>query len=88
MPKNSLNIKCFVRLIKIVFFRTDVFNDIAVTKMFQKASILRRIFMAEAKIRPDSRQRRPHKIATTLERELHFDVFRLSFKTVFDEFDS
>ena len=39
--------------------------------------------MVEAKTRHDSRQRRLHKIATTLERELHVDVFRFKFKNVF-----
>ena len=39
--------------------------------------------MVEVKTARDSRQRRLHKNATTLERELHFDVFRLKFKNVF-----
>ena len=38
--------------------------------------------MVEVKTTRDSRQRRLHKNATTLERELHFDVFDLKFKSV------
>ena len=64
-------------------FRTDVFNDVVLTKMLQNAGVLRGIFMVEAKTRRDSRQPRLHKIVTTLERELHFDVFRLKFKILF-----
>ena len=64
-------------------FQTDVLNDVFFTKMLQKPNVLRRIFMVEVKTTRDSRQRRLHKIATTLKRELHFDVFRLKFKSVF-----
>ena len=60
-----------------------MFNDVAITKMLQKARVLRGNFMVEAKNSRDPRRRRLHKIATTLERELHFDVFRLKFKSVF-----
>ena len=39
--------------------------------------------MVEVKTTRDSRRRLLHEIVTTLERELHFDVFRLKFKSVF-----
>ena len=64
-------------------FQTDVLNDVAITKMLQKACVLRGIFMVEVKTTRDSRQRRLRKIVTTLARELHFDVFCLKFKSVF-----
>ena len=57
-----------------------MFNDVAITKMLQKPCVLRGVFMVEVKTTRDSRQHRLHKIVTTLERELHFDVFRLKFK--------
>ena len=65
---------------KIVFFRTDVFNDVAITKMLQKPGVLQPFFMVEAKTIRESRQHRLHKIVTTPTRELHFSVFRLKFK--------
>ena len=45
-------------------------------------------FMVEVKTTRDSRQHRLHKIVTTLERELHFDVFRFKYKTFFPEWAS
>ena len=74
---------CFEDFMKIVFFRADVFNDVAITKMLQKPCVLQGVFMVEVKTTRDSRQHRLHKIVTTLERELHFDVFRLKFKIFF-----
>ena len=64
-------------------FRADVFNDVAITKMLQKPCVLQRFFMVEVKTTRDPRQHRLHEIVTTLERELHFDVFRLKFKICF-----
>ena len=64
-------------------FQTDALNDVFFTDMLRKPCVLRLIFMVEVKTTRDSRRRRLHKIATTLERELHFDVFRLKFKSVF-----
>ena len=64
----------------VSFFRTDVFNDVAITKMLQKTSVLRVFFRVEAKITRESRQHRLHKIFTTPTRELHFSVFRLKIK--------
>ena len=61
-------------------FRTDVFNDVAITKMLQKPCVLQPFFMVEAKTIRESRQHRLHKIVTTPTRELHFSVFRLKFK--------
>ena len=63
-------------------FQTDALNDVFFTKMLQKLYVLLGIFMVEVKTTRDSRRRRLHKIVTTLERELHFDVFRLKFKNV------
>ena len=64
-------------------FQTDALNDVFFIKMLQKPCVLQGIFMVEVKTRRDSRRRRLHKIVTTLERELHFDVFRLKFKIFF-----
>ena len=64
-------------------FQTDALNEVAIAKMLQTPRVLRGIFMVEVKTTRDSRRRRLHKIATTLRRELHFDVFRLKFKSVF-----
>ena len=57
-----------------------MFNDVAITKMLQKPCVLQGVFMVQVKTTRDPRQHRLHKIVTTLERELHFDVFRLKLK--------
>ena len=64
-------------------FQTDALNNVFFIKMLQKPCVLRGFFMVEVKTTRDSRQHRLHKIVTTLERELHFDVFRLKFKIFF-----
>ena len=69
-------------MLQIVFFHTDVLNDVAITTMLQNRCLLRATFMVEVKTARDSRQLRLHKIATTLERELYFDVFRLKCQNV------
>ena len=38
--KSNLNTRCFVHFIKIVFFQTDVLNDVFFTKMLQTLHVL------------------------------------------------
>ena len=64
-------------------FQTDALNDVFFSKMLRKPCVWRCIFMVEVKSTRDSRRRRLHEIVTTPERELHFDVFHLKFKSVF-----
>ena len=64
-------------------FHTDALNEVAITKALQNLYVLQVIFMVGVKTIRDSRQRRLDKIATSPERELHFDVFRLKFKNAF-----
>ena len=70
----------FCRFYENRLFRTDVFNDVAITKMLQKPCVLQPFFMVEAKTIRESRQHRLHKIVTTLARELPFFVVHLKSK--------